>query len=211
MARVLELERVRTRIATDLHNDLGASLSRIALLSEVVRQRLTGEQQEAGRLLGEVAGSARRLHEAMSDIVWSIDPRKDRLEDFVRRIRGFASEILEPSGIRWRLEAQPELERVKLRPEQRRHLLLIVKEAIHNVVRHAGASEVAIAVDVDGSALKAEVRDDGRGFDERAVAELDGLGNGLRNMRGRAEELRGKIRISSEPGQGTHLSLVVPI
>src|SRR5438034_2567278 len=95
VARLIELERVRMRIATDLHDDIGASLSRMAILSEVVKQRTPTEHQESARMLTDIAESARGLVDAMSDIVWSIDPRRDDLRNVVLRVRQFASDVLE--------------------------------------------------------------------------------------------------------------------
>ena len=215
LRRALEVERVRTRIATDLHDDIGASLSRVAMLSEVVKLQLGGAGGPAAGLLNEIADSARGLVDSMSDIVWSIDPRRDDLHHVVVRVRQFASDVLEARGIGWDFHVSPEVERLKLHPEQRRHLYLILKEAVNNVVRHAGeVRSVAISVEVAGGQLVGEVRDDGRGFVPVAPGERqsNGLGgNGLPNMRARAESLGGRLEVESAPGAGTRLRLRLPL
>ncbi len=212
--QLLELERIRTRIATDLHDDIGASLSRMAILSEVVKRQDEVKSGTSRRMLTEIADSARGLVDAMSDIVWSIDPERDDLRSVSARIRQFASDVLEARGIKWELKLPPELETVKLNAEQRRQLLLIFKEALNNVVRHAECVNVTLSLALEGRALAAEVRDDGRGFQLEGTDQFSGNGrggNGLKNMRARVAQLGGKINIASSPGQGTCLTFKVPL
>ena len=212
--QLIELERVRTRIATDLHDDIGASLSRMAILSEVVKRQDEVKSGTSRRMLTEIADSARGLVDAMSDIVWSIDPQRDDLRSVSARIRQFASDVLEARGIKWELKLPHELETVKLNAEQRRQLLLIFKEALNNVVRHAECVNVTLSLALEGRALAAEVRDDGRGFQLEGTDQFSGNGrggNGLKNMRARVAQLGGEISITSLPGQGTCLAFKVPL
>lgn len=214
VARLLEIERVRTRIATDLHDDIGASLSEMAILSEVVRRQISATHPEAVERLGEMARKARELVDSMSDIVWAIDPRRDDLSHVVARIRQFASSVLEGHRIAWELQTPAELASIKLTPEQRRHVFLIFKEAINNVVRHADCSFVLLAISITHRHLVAEIRDDGCGFtvpDLSTLGEPERQGHGLRNMQARAVELGGQLQIASAPGQGTRLTLTVPL
>jgi signal transduction histidine kinase/ligand-binding sensor domain-containing protein len=213
VSRLLELERVRTRIATDLHDDIGSSLSRISVLSELIQQKIADIHPEAAAPGLNVAETARGLMEAMGDIVWSIDPRRDDLNNLILRIRQFASDTLEAQGIAWDFQAPPELERMKLTPEQRRHIYLIVKEAINNVMRHAGATSVRLTVSVTHDQLLMEIRDNGRGFAAPAPDSPDGAcsGYGLGNMRERASKLRGSLQVESQPDRGTGVVLKVPL
>jgi sugar lactone lactonase YvrE len=144
LARELELERVRTRIATDLHDDLGASLTRMAILSEIVNRQAGLAQSEPGRQLAEIADTARGLLDGMSDIVWAIDPRRDDMRSLLRRVRQFSSEVLEPRGIAWSVDAQAGIEDSTLSPDQRRNVSLTIKEAVHNAARHARCSRVTV-------------------------------------------------------------------
>lgn len=228
--RVIEIERVRTRIATDLHDDIGASLSRVAILSEVVKQQ--GQQSAQNghgnyngqashilneKMLTEIADSARGLVDSMSDIVWSIDPRRDELSHVVTRVRQFAADVLDAQGIAWMFIAPPDLEKIKLGPEQRRHLFLILKEAVNNIARHAACQNVTITLSVSSNHLLAEINDDGQGFVPQpaktsvAVLPRSRGGNGLGNMQARAAELGGELKIESQPGKGTRLFLSLPL
>ena len=211
--QLLELERVRTRIATDLHDDIGSSLSRMAILSEVLKQDGAVMPSASIERLSDIANSSRGLVDTMSDIVWSIDPRRDDLRNVILRVRQFASDVLETQGIRWKLEAAPELDRIRLDPEQRRHLFLIFKEALTNIARHSGSRNVSLTINVTGDQLRAEICDDGNGFSPgSSVGSKDAAGgHGLVNMRTRAAELGGHLEIDSIPGSGTKIVLVVPI
>jgi len=214
LRQLLALERVRTRIATDLHDDIGASLSRMAILSEVVRQQNNGGSQESQGRLAEIASSARELVDSMSDIVWSIDPRRDDLGHVVTRLRQFGSDVFEARGIAWELQVAPELERIKLRPEQRRDIFLICKEALNNVARHAECQHARLSLRVLGPQILVEIHDDGRGFvvpaGNAAQAGRGRGGHGLVNMQIRAARLGADFGITSDPGQGTNLRLSIP-
>ena len=209
--QLLALERVRTRIATDLHDDIGASLSRVAILSEVERQQNTGLSGESEGRLAEIANSARELIDSMSDIVWSVDPRRDDLGNVVARVREFGADVFEAQGIGWDLQVAPDLEKTKLTPEQRRDIFLICKEALNNVARHAACRRVTLALRVSGQQILVEIKDDGRGFAAATVVENGHGGHGLANMQERAARLGGNLDIASDPGQGTQLNLTIPL
>ena len=216
VAQLLKVERVRTRIATDLHDDIGASLSRMAILSEVVKQQTAGSNgSQSSALLTEIADSARGLVDSMGDIVWSIDPRRDDLQSVVRRIRQFASDVLEARGIEWDFVVPPEIETLKLDPEERQHVFLIFKEAINNIARHGeGTKSVLLSISVDGRQLTGEIKDDGCGFTPQGPDEARARGrggNGLVNMRARAGQLGGLLEIASAPGAGTRVILQMPL
>jgi ligand-binding sensor domain-containing protein/signal transduction histidine kinase len=214
LARLIELERVRLAIAADLHDDIGASLSRMAILSEVVKRQIANSDQQSVPLLSDIAESARGLVGSMRDIVWAIDPRRDDLSSVVFRIRQFASDVLEAKGIKWDFHTPAELEKVKLGPDQRRHIFLFFKEAITNVARHSDSSTAYLSIDIQHTHLIGEVRDDGRGFaladPEQVPADGRG-GHGLENIRRRVGQLRGVLTINSLPGEGTHLKLTIPL
>jgi ligand-binding sensor domain-containing protein/signal transduction histidine kinase len=205
LQRQLELERLRARIAADLHDDLGASLSRVAIMSESARLELDRSPEESRARLGEIASTARGMVDGMSDLVWSIDPRKDDMRSLLRRTREFASDVLESQGIDWRLEAGPGVEELAVDASARRHLFLILKEALANAARHAQCSQVTIRAEAVGPELAISIVDDGRGFDESAI----GQGNGLENMRRRAEEMGGSLVLDGR--QGARLLLRAPL
>ncbi len=218
--RMRELERVRTRIATDLHDDIGASLTQIVVLSEVARQQ---QQQQAGGGNGQDASSepltkitnvSNELVEAMSDIVWAINPKKDHLSDLVQRMRRFASDIFSACGIKLTLRATGADADAQLGANVRRELFLIFKESVNNIARHSGCTEAAVEFYSEGDDLVLKLSDNGNGFDPSLAVVDDGMrkgGNGLLSMRRRAEELGGTFEISSTPGQGTNTVLRVPL
>jgi ligand-binding sensor domain-containing protein/signal transduction histidine kinase len=214
VARLIELEQVRTRIATDLHDDIGSSLSRMAILSEVAKRRMEGETNEAVSILTDIADSARGAVDSMSDIVWAIDPRRDDLSNVVFRVRQFASDLLGAQGITWSFQAPAEFDKITLNPQQRRHLFLIFKEAINNSACHADCKSVSLSLAIAHNQIIGEIRDDGRGF---AVPSLDRPpgdardGHGLENIRTRSIQLGGRLSVDSSPGRGTCIKVVVPL
>ena len=207
VARLLELERVRTRIATDLHDDIGSSLSQVAILSEVAREQIRSGSTAAVETAGEIADTARSMVDSMSDIVWSIDPRRDDLGSLTQRVRKFASGVFDGRSIAWSFEASDELSRLKLTPEQRRQIYLVLKEAVNNAARHSEATSVQMRIGVAGRQLQAQVSDDGRGF----IAGNGHHGYGLDSMRDRIERMNGRVEIDSAPGLGTRISVHVPL
>lgn len=221
LAQSLRLERTRTRIAADLHDDIGASLSRIALQSELAR-RGGAEVAAIDPLLASIGESARAVVDSMSDIVWSIDPRRDDLASVIARVRQFALDLLEPQGIAFTVATPDGAERVRLGPEERRHLYLILKEAVNNIVKHSGASRATIAFAAEGPRLRVEVRDDGRGLSDAPAREAQAPpiasrprgprgGHGLENMAYRAAQMGGRLEIRPAPGGGTLIDLHLPL
>jgi signal transduction histidine kinase len=204
--RVLALESIRRQIATDIHDDMGAGLSQIAILSEVAKREAG---VDARPHLDEVARLARGLRDSMSDIVWAVDPRRDHAIDLVQRMRSVAFNLFEAEGVRVELNAPPSaaIQDVALAADRRRHLLLIFKEALSNISRHARASEVRIDVELAPSRLSLSIRDTGIGFDPMQESR----GHGLSSLRSRADALDAELVIESAPGRGTSITVSVPL
>jgi signal transduction histidine kinase/ligand-binding sensor domain-containing protein len=208
LTRMLELERVRARIAADLHDDLSSSLSRISILSELVRRRIADPEAVEATLLDQIGDTARELMETIGDIVWAIDARRDDLESLLARIRRFAGDLLEARGVSVLFAAPEGAAGISLRPEAKRELYLVLKEAVHNAARHARAKEVCIEVAEARGELVAEVRDDGVGFAAGAPGQAGARsGHGLSNIRARAAKLGAKLSVDSAPGAGTRVRL----
>jgi signal transduction histidine kinase/streptogramin lyase len=204
--RMLELEHIRTRIATDLHDDIGSSLSQIAILSEVARR--PGEAgTDALDPLGGIARISRELVDSMSDIVWAVNPKRDNLLDLTRRMRQFAGEMLVPGGIDFRFDAEGAPGHLTLGADLRRQVFLIFKECIHNIARHSGATQVDIVFALSGGWLRLTIRDNGRGFDPAQLSN----GHGLASMTSRAAGLRGALEVQSFAGAGTTSTLSAPV
>jgi len=203
VGRIMELANVRTRIATDLHDDIGANLTRIAILSEVANQRFGHLLGVNDDLLPSIAEIARESVSAMSDIVWAINPTKDTLEDLTRRMQQHARAVLEQRDIALDFSARDGTSTLRLDANTRRNLYLIFKEALNNIVRHAGASAVRIDLKVQDSEFIVSLTDNGAGFD--TARKYDG--NGLLSMKRRAADLGGRLEISSAPGEGARVEL----
>ena len=198
------VERVRTRLATDLHDDVGSSLARISILSEVGRRDLD-PAGETARLFSEIGETSRGVIDALGDAIWSIDPRHDDLQSLADRLRHFATDLLEGRGIACRIEVPAGAAAVDLPAERRRHLFLLLKEAVTNAARHSGAKTVVVALRIEDRRLSVEVLDDGAGFDVAARNAPEAEGRGLENMRMRAAALGGTIAIAASPGVGTRI------
>ncbi len=184
-ARLREAEN-RVRIARDLHDDLGSTLSSISILSEAVKQPEIGEK-------------ARQAMESMDDIIWSVNPQNDTMANVLQRMKQFAAEMLEPQSIALHFQADESVADLNLPMEQRKDFYLLFKEAVNNAAKYSGASDVWVSVQAENGGLNLEVRDNGRGFDVEQVKR----GNGLWNMQRRAERMGGKFELESRVGEGT--------
>ena len=203
--RAVEMERMRTRIATDLHDDIGANLTRIAMLSEVAnRQPAGGDSRD---ILPSIADIARESVESMNDIVWAISPDHDRLVDLVRRMRKHAEDVFTLRDIDLEFSAPAAETDLHLSVGVRRDLLLIFKEAVNNAARHSDCTKAEISLSVENNELTLIVADNGRGF-----ASDNGYdGQGLRSMHRRAEALGGQLDIRSRTAGGTRMTFQMPL
>jgi signal transduction histidine kinase len=206
VARLLEVERVRTRIATDLHDDIGASLSQIAVLSQYASRQASRGAAEARVSLQRITELSGGVVDAMSDVVWSINPARDKMSDLVHRMRRFAVDLFSEGDAVLRLDLPEDPADVRLDPEARRQVYLVFKEALRNAARHAGAREVEVSLRREGNGLLLAVRDDGGGIDG---GEGSG-GSGLESMRRRADGIGGTLEIRGRQGGGTEVLLRIP-
>jgi signal transduction histidine kinase/ligand-binding sensor domain-containing protein len=205
--RFRELERVRKRIASDLHDEIGSSLTQISLLSEVVQQRIDGKDPAVTAPLATIATSSRELVDSMSDIVWAINPKKDHLSDLVQRMRSLASEVFTACDVKFRFLAPAANINLPLGANLRREVFLTYKESINNIVKHSRCSEADVELRVDADRLVLKVSDNGKGFE----AAQESGGHGLISMRDRAQQMGGTLQMMSATGQGTTIVLQVPL
>ncbi len=201
------LERDRARIARDLHDDLGTRVSSLMMGTSLVQRDLDRDSAAARRHLTRMSASARELVSAMDELVWAVDPANDTLDRLASHLAGMAQEIFRDSEIRVRISVPVELPATLLRSDFRHHFSLAVKEALHNVLKHAGPCEVSFELHVSAGEIIALIRDDGRGFDPAAPEE----GNGLLNLQSRLAELGGSCEIASRPAAGTTVTLRCPL
>jgi signal transduction histidine kinase len=200
------LERERTRIAKDIHDDLGASLTRINLLSQSARRDMRGDIQTL-KNLDQICTTARQLTRAMDEIVWAVDPQHDTLDSLASYLGKLIHELLSDSGIRCRLDFPLHLPAWPVTAEVRHNLFLACKEALHNVLKHSRATEVKVSFMLEAAAFAVTIADDGCGFQPEAGMEHSrSLRHGLVNMRQRLEEIHGRCDVYSQPGQGTKVT-----
>jgi len=208
--RLNELENVRSRIATDLHDDIGASLTQIAVLSEVAQSQARRGSDAIEGPLSKITDVSNELVGTMSDIVWSINPAKDHLSDLSQRMRRFASDLLASSSIRFHFQGNDNVADTVINSNLRREVFLLFKESINNVVKHSGAKNVWVDLNVVAGHIKLTIRDDGIGFDPED-AHISEAGNGLSSMRRRTLEMGGVFEIRSSPGAATTLLVSFPV
>jgi signal transduction histidine kinase len=194
------VEKIRMRIARDLHDDIGSALGSINLMSETANRRLeknTGTAEVAG-VFTRIGHSAQSTLESMDDIIWSINPDKDKLGDLVVRMREFAIPLLEAKEIAFDFRVNA-ADYKKLPMHLRKNVFLIFKEAIFNIIKHASCTRVLIVTEIRNNVFCLRVKDNGRGFDTNQPTQR----NGLKNMRKRSEMVGGTLNMETQPRKGT--------
>ncbi len=199
----LKLLTLRNKIASDLHDDVGSTLSSISIFSQMAQQ----QSKEVIPMLETIGESSRKMLDAMADIVWTINPENDQFEKIILRMRSFAYELLGAKNIDFEFVADDEVAKVKLPMNVRKNLYLIFKEATNNMVKYSGADKALFTVKEENNKLILMIRDNGKGFDINQSSE----GNGLKNMRKRAEEIGAFFSIDSYPLKGTTVQLNVAV
>lgn len=198
------LERLRNRIARDLHDEVGSSISTIAIYSKIVHEQADSDTFNKEPLLKKITDFASEIMESMNDIVWNINTKNDAFEHIINRMREHAYQLLEAKGYTLHFNFDEHLYRTKLEMEKRRDFYLIYKEALNNIAKYAEGENVWITLVIAASQVHLTIKDDGKGFDMDAVKRSS---NGLVNMSHRAATLNGKISITSNPGEGTEICL----
>lgn len=216
--RLAELQRVRKRIARDLHDDIGSSLTQITILSEVAHQHVSRNEKQGLEPLTRIINVSNELVDAMSDIVWAINPQKDHLSDLLQRMRRFASDIFTARNITFRFQTPGADKNIELGANLRREIFLVFKETVNNVVKHSDCSRAEIEFQLDNDWLTLTIQDNGKGFDVSSVGDANADramqgrgGNGINSMWKRAAEMGGEYKIISAKGEGTTSTLQIPV
>lgn len=199
------LEKIRERIATDLHDDMGSTLSSIRIFSDVARNQLNGTQPQVTPLLEKISHNAGQLSDNIQDIIWTIKQDHDKLEDLVTRIREFGLKLCDAKDITFKVHISDSFKTSRLDLEQKRNLYLIFKECLNNAIKYSHCSEIQLFITQQRTHLKMVIEDNGKGFNEESIAK----GNGLSNIRKRAMEINGQATIESAPGKGTRIDILV--
>lgn len=201
------VERDRARIARDMHDDLGTRVSLIKHAASVMGDALEAEPGKARKLTDRLEAAATDLVRAMDSLVWAVNPKNDTLEHLAVYLSGMAQEIFRDAPVTLRIEIPTDLPDIPLTSDFRHHFSLAIKEALHNVLKHAGPCSATLALEVRDATLTGMVADTGKGYDPADPA----MGNGLHNLATRAGELNGVCEIDTAPGKGTRITLRCPI
>jgi signal transduction histidine kinase len=203
------LEKERFRIARDLHDQLGANLTQVALLGEMAEAD-KHSPEEVGSHAQQISQTARDTTHSLDEIVWAVNPSNDTLDSLITYACKYAQEYLAVAGLRYRAEVPPQLPALIIPPEVRHNVFLTVKEAVNNIVKHAQASEARIRLRLQPGHFTLEIEDDGHGIGSLDTQAAQAR-SGLRNMRKRMEDIHGEFSISGGAKGGTIVRLVVPI
>ncbi len=210
--QALKIQALRNDIASDLHDEIGSTLSSVSIASTIMQNKIKGTAPELSPILQQISANTDNMMEAMSDIVWAINTKNDNFENVISRMNAFAAEILEPLDCAIHFDLGPGVSGLSLDMGQRKNCYLIFKEAVNNAAKYSGCKNVTIGMELGaGRKLILKVRDDGKGFDniidanEKEAPTLGG--NGLINMRKRAAELKGTLTFNAASGKGTEVIL----
>ncbi|MFN8145275.1 MAG: two-component regulator propeller domain-containing protein [Bacteroidia bacterium] len=201
--RILISQKIRNRIANDLHDDIGSSLSSISYMAEIAKMYSDKKETEYTQYLNKIGETSRNLIDNMSDIIWSVNPDNDISSTLVTRMRSFAEEYLKLKEIKYTFYADETVTHIQFSLEERRNLYLIFKEVLHNIMEHSGCNQVSISFQMKTKTIELEIQDNGSGFDTQKIYD----GNGLKNITKRAGYLSAHASFDSVKGKGTRFML----
>ena len=205
--KMLAVEKLRNKVARDLHDDMGSTLSTINILSSMAKSKMNSDNVTSSNYLTKITDNSQRMMEAMDDIVWSIKPDNDSMQRVLARMREYATSVLEAKDIEVTFQIEDRINHLKLNMEARRDLFLIFKEAINNSAKYSHSNQVFVNFYCKNKRLFMHIKDNGVGFE---IHNADN-GNGLDNMHKRAEAVKGGLVIQSHPGAGTEITLNIPM
>jgi|GEM_PF-1545808 len=199
-----EVENIRVNISRDIHDEVGSTLSGVALFSEIATEKVKQQQSlEAQRYLDYITTNSKEMVEKMSDIVWTINPKNDSFEKIIAKLRTYSANLCAGKGIRMHVEMDESIQSYSPSMQDRKNMYMLIKEGVNNAVKYSGGKNVYLSLYRNDEELNIEIKDDGRGFDPASNYE----GNGINNMQERARELRGDLKIESGANKGTHIHL----
>ncbi len=197
---------LRTKISQDLHDEVGSTLSSINILSKVSQSNLEKDKLKTAGLLQKIIEQSANMQQSMSDIVWSIRPDNDKIQNLVIRMREYLGQTAEPKNMIVEFSADEKVLKEILSMQHRQHVFLIFKEAVNNAVKYSQGKKISVFLGKENDHVKLSIQDDGVGFNPEKITPS----NGLKNMRDRAKELKGTLHIQSFPGEGTQIELNCP-
>ena len=206
MYQISRVQRMRNQISSDLHDDIGATLSNVNILTTLVRRKLPAEHETQVNL-HRIEEEIQNAGESLDDIIWSINPNHDTVADIAARMRRFATEIFDAKDIVANISIAGEVEKTRIGMHRRRDIWLCYKEAINNLAKYAKCTKAHIDIRLKDKNLCIEVKDNGVGFDTTQTRR----GNGLSNMEKRSLKRGGTVSINSVLGKGTTVKIVIPV
>ena len=200
------IEEERNRIARELHDDIGSSISSASIFADLAIQVIRNDQEKARVLMIRAKAKTQEISENISDLIWAIYSRNDSWLSLIERIRNFCFEILSSKEIEVKIQDDKQLHDVQIPIQYKKSLLLFLKEAVNNIAKYSQATEVSIRIELENEMITLQIDDNGVGFD----TSLSTKGNGLLNFQAHAKSVKGSVKIVSSPGQGTHIRLTFP-
>lgn len=198
---LLAIEKLKAKLSADLHDSVGSGLTEISILSELTAAQVSAAGLDASGNLMSISEKARYLIDNMSDIVWVVNPKRDSLNDLILRLKDYYADLFSAMNISFKTTYPEDIEDLKLPMEFKQNLYLLLKEAINNAIKHSNCKRIVLDVVNEGKNLEITLSDDGSGYSSEELT----LGNGLINMRKRAESIGGRIEITSKTGAGTKI------
>ncbi|WP_051947213.1 two-component regulator propeller domain-containing protein [Muricauda sp. MAR_2010_75] len=206
ISKYLIEEELRGKMARDLHDEMGSTLTSIQIISKMASQD-TKDSPSFQKQFDQIHRRTSGIMEKMGDLVWVVNPANDSLDQVIYRIKEYAADVTEPTGMRLDIAEANNAENIKMDPEQRKNIYLIAKETLNNAVRHSGASNITITFEENGNIIGMCIKDNGKGYDPNTAR----TGNGLRNISTRAQEIKGNLKIETGNGNGVSVCLTLPI
>jgi signal transduction histidine kinase len=201
------IEKERNRISRELHDDIGAELTRITMISQAMRKK-SDKAEDTDEKLKKIAEAGKKVLGSIGEIIWTMNPQKDNLESLFAYIRRFVTEYLEMNNIEVNIEFPDEIPARSISDEYRRNVFLVIKEAVYNITKHSKATSVRLSLNLRRRSAEFEISDNGTGF---SVKEKQHWGNGLTNMNQRMKDIGGNFQVSSEKSNGTLIRLSFPV
>lgn len=211
ISKAVEMERLRIRIAKDLHDEIGSTLSSVSIYSSALSKSFNNLPKKQSEIIDKISESTINMMETMSDIVWSVNPANDSFENLINRMRAYASSLAEAADIKLDFESNLELNKININMLQRKNLYLIFKEAVNNSLKHSNCTSLSVKMSITSKKLSLLVADNGKGIGDENNFEPKMGGNGISNMYSRSKESDGSISVISSPEEGTAVRFVITI
>ena len=205
--QLIKIQVIRNKIASDLHDDVGSTLSSISIMSDILQTQFD-DQSRSEQMIQKIGENAHTMLDSMDDIIWSVNPSNDKFQNIAIRIREYAIPLFEMKNIQFSILTPQEMFSITIPMEIRRNIYLIAKEGINNLLKYSECKEAKVEFSIQHSILTLIINDNGKGFD---ITKVKPHRNGLENMKNRASQINGDLTISSEIGKGTTISFSVKI